>query len=68
MIFLVSTSMLFLLIHLILAPSPSKILHESLTSIILGKLLIVQIPSINKVAGRIAIAEFLAPLIVTSPF
>ena len=34
----------------------------------LGTLLIVQTPSINKVAGSIATAEFFAPLIFTSPF
>ena len=33
-----------------------------------GRFSIVQIPSINNVAGKIATAAFLAPLIVTSPF
>lgn len=63
-----SISMLFLFSHLILAPRPCKIWQESLTSMILGTLLIIHVPLISKVAGKIATAEFLAPLIVTSPF
>lgn len=66
-IFLVSISREFLLIQLILAPKPSNISQDNLISTMLGTLLIVQTPSINKVAGSIATAEFFAPLIFTSP-
>ena len=54
--------------HVILAPSFVKISQNILTSLIFGRLSIVQTPLINKVAGNIATAAFLAPLIVTSPF
>ena len=67
-ILVVSTSILFLLSHFIFAPNPSRISQVSLTSTIFGKLFITHVPSINNVAGKIAIAEFLAPLIATSPF
>ena len=68
MIFVVSTSILFLLSHLIFAPRPSRISQESLTSTMFGTLFIIHVPLINNVAGKIATAEFFAPLIVTSPF
>lgn len=54
--------------HEILTPSPLKISHNILTSAILGKFLIMQVPLISNEAGRMAKAEFFAPLIVTSPF
>ena len=53
---------------MILAPSFSSIVHEILMSLIFGKFSMVQIPSINSVAGNIATAAFFAPLMVTSPF
>ena len=49
------------------APNSCNILHEIFTSLIAGILEIVQIPSINNVAGIIATAAFFAPLIITSP-
>ena len=56
------------LFHVTFAPSASNILHDNLTSLIFGRLSIVQMPSIKRVAGKIATAAFFAPLIVTSPF
>lgn len=53
---------------MILAPNSSNILQDSFTSLIFGRLSIVHIPSIKRVAGKIATAAFFAPLIVTSPF
>ena len=44
-----------------------NILHIIFTSLIFGTFSNVVIPSINKVAGKIATAAFLAPLISTSP-
>ena len=52
----------------ILAPISSNILHKICTSLMLGRLFIVQTPSINNVAGKIATAAFFAPFISTSPF
>ena len=67
-IFDVSIVMLFLLFQVILAPNFSNISHDILISLIFGKFSIVQIPSINSVAGKIATAAFFAPPIITSPF
>ena len=53
--------------QVIFAPISFNISQYNLTSLILGKFSIVQIPFINNVAGIIATAEFLAPLIITSP-
>ena len=54
--------------HVIFAPSPSNISQDFFTSLILGRFSIEQTPSIKSVAGKIATAAFLAPLIVTSPY
>ena len=53
--------------HSILAPRALRISQEILTSLIFGTFSIVQIPSIKRVAGKIATAAFFAPLITTSP-
>ena len=58
----------FGLFQVIFAPSSSKIWQDICTSLMFGKLLIVQIPSIKSVAGNIATAAFFAPFISTSPF
>ena len=65
--FLASIVTSFFPFQVTLAPNSSNILQEILTSLIYGKLLIVQIPSTNNAAGSIATAAFFAPLIVTSP-
>ena len=57
----------FGLFQSILAPSFSNISHDIFTSLILGKLSIVQIPFINKVAGSIATAAFLLHLLLHHP-
>ena len=66
--FWVSISILLEVSHEILTPRPFKISHRILTSAIFGKFFIIQVPLISNDAGRIAKAEFFAPLIVTSPF
>ena len=67
-IFLVSIVISFGVFHVIFAPNFSRIVQHIWTSLIFGKLLIVQTPSISNVAGNIAIAAFFAPFISTSPF
>ena len=57
----------FLPFHVTFAPNSSSILHDIFTSLIYGKLLIVQIPSTNNVAGSNATAAFFAPPITTLP-
>ena len=58
---------MFLSIQVILEPIASKIWQDNLTSIIFGTLYNVKTPFDNSVAGNIAIAEFFAPIIETSP-
>ena len=67
-IFLVSTVISCSEFHVILAPISVNMSQYNLTSLILGKFSIVQVPFINNVAGIIATAAFYAPLITTSPF
>lgn len=65
--FLESTWIVCLFIHVILIPKVFNISQYDFTSLILGKFSIVQTPLIKIVAGIIATAAFFAPLIVTSP-